>query len=895
MLRTIILIATFLTGAAGLIYEVTWHRYLSNLIGSEARAAAIILAVFLGGLAVGYHLFGVISRKVESKKLLSLYGLVEAGIGIWAILFPSLYKIIWEIFGVGGGGSLLGDVALAIGLIGAPTIAMGGTLPLLTQGLSRGLADSAKFHARVYAVNTGGACLGAVAAGFYLLPVLGLSFTMFGASLINLICGGLIYYLGRTVRVDSIVDRSDIDETDTSTVSRPSISQAAIVAFLAGFYSITVQTIFMRLVGVSVGASEYAFSMVVGAFVMMLALGAATVGREIATPYALVRNQIVLLIALSLLFLTVPTWPYWVHVIRTTFSTSDLAFYIYFSALFFVFSLLIAIPVGSMGRTLPLLFGIANTSTKAMGRIVGIIYGANTVGCVFGALLGGYLALYKLNLGPLFLVCLFLVFLSLLLFYSEIKANLQKITIVLPLSIFALAAAIIYPWDLTLFSLGTLRLRQVTPLTFSGPELFYQSARRNHFLIAHKDDPNTSVSVVENGIRPGPNVPEGVSISRSIYVNGKSDGATSGLDLLTTRLLGHLPSLLRMNGEGSAAVIGFGTGITVGALAMHQDIKSVRVIEISPFVREFAPLFDFANSNVSTNPKVSWHMGDAYRALGTTQDEYDIVVSEPSNPWVAGVERLFTQEFYQIVKSRLRKGGIYAQWFHTYDMSERTVGMVGRTFSSVFPAVRIFELGADIVLLGSMEPIDRSAVERLNARLADPKIQQHFGEVAVKSVPHLLAMEAPIPKGAFDKFEIQTLEFPKLSFSAGRDHFKGSAAPLSKLLRRPELRAEMDIAERESLLAQWLGPNPATKELSELYKALCSDDLNDPWFTWRDGTILCRRLTIHLADKGVLPWVSILEPELSMSRELNRGTKSGKFSEDGLKKFRDEYTSWINK
>src|SRR5690606_35624157 len=147
--------------------------------------------------------------------------------------------------------------------------------------------------------------------------------------------------------------------------------------------------------------------------------------------------------------------------------------------------------------------------------------------------------------------------------------------------------------------------------------------------------------------------------------------------------LAHIPALLYggLENEQKAAVIGFGTGITVGVLALYDKVKSIDVIEISPAVREAAPLFDSYNFKASQSEKVTWHVSDAYRVLGSSSELYSYIISEPSNPWVAGVEKLYTLEFYQLIKRRLKPNGLFAQWFHVYSMQEATFEMVLRTYT----------------------------------------------------------------------------------------------------------------------------------------------------------------------------------------------------------------------
>ncbi|OVE80331.1 hypothetical protein BVY02_00570, partial [bacterium J17] len=242
-LRILALLLTFTTGFTGLVYEVTWHRYLANFLGSQARASAIILAVFLGGLCVGYDLFGRYSQKRSSDKLVKTVGWIEIVIGLWAVFFPRIYEVVWNTAGIldpTSSTALLWDVLICILLIGLPTVLMGGTLPLLTQGLSLDSDDAPQFHARVYAINTGGAFLGCLAGGFYLLPNFGLPLTVLFMGASNLIAGFALLLIGARVggSTESATAEKSPEAESHKYGQSLSYLRASVVAFLAGFYAL---------------------------------------------------------------------------------------------------------------------------------------------------------------------------------------------------------------------------------------------------------------------------------------------------------------------------------------------------------------------------------------------------------------------------------------------------------------------------------------------------------------------------------------------------------------------------------------------------------------------------------------------------------------------------------
>ena len=293
MLRWIALLLTILTGFSGLVYEITWEKYLATLLGSHSEATAAILALFLGGLSVGYWLFGEVTRRMiggagqpnRPARLLQLYGCLEVGIGVYALLFPTLFVAVQalSIFVPLGSGlpAFAFDVLLSALLILPPAILMGGTIPILTQALATGLDDATRFHALVYGFNTVGAFGGALAAGFWLIPALGLVGTLVAMSLVNLAAGVVFIVIGaRPLAVAAMP--ADPDASRVAFV--PGYRVFVAVALLCGFAMMTVQTTVIRIGGLSFGASQFTFSMVVAVFVLSIAIGSLAVSTARRIP-----------------------------------------------------------------------------------------------------------------------------------------------------------------------------------------------------------------------------------------------------------------------------------------------------------------------------------------------------------------------------------------------------------------------------------------------------------------------------------------------------------------------------------------------------------------------------------------------------------------------------------
>jgi spermidine synthase len=607
----------------------------------------------------------------------------------------------------------------------------------------------------------------------------------------------------------------------------------------------------------------------------MLALGASGVSKlEKVGIIEIRRNQGLMIIGAGVVFLSMTYWNYINHLVRIAFGTSEIAFYGYFATSFLWMGLILFVVLGTMGRTLPLLFSSCRQDRKDIGGFIGTLYGLNTLGCVAGALLGGYLGLYFLNLDQIFRILMGLMLVTYILVSIKNSSWSTKVSWVAALGFILLAPS----WNKEHMGIGLFRISNEASNSYQGiTKLHRDFLTPTQNILAYKDGPSGTISIFENKV-PGPNylvneaelgdpnslkksehvgdpiklgesnpgsiksatnpiMPDPVlNTSRSIVVNGKSDGSTSGVDLVTTTLLAHLPALFSLAETGEAAVIGFGTGITVGNLAVYPNIKNIDVVEISSVVKDFAPYFKDFNLNAENNSKVNWITADAYRVFISSQKNYDVIVSEPSNPWVTGVERLYTQDFYKIVKERLAPGGVYAQWFHTYSISDATLGLVMNTYASVFPHIyTIRSSGGDLVILGSETAFSDKNLEVLEQRFYVPEVKRELEKIKISSPSKLIGFEVLNSAKAFFDQGLHLLDFPKLSYKAGKDFFKGQNADVERLTESL-LNVPFNIlASRDTVFSifskkhssdEW---NQKKKDLGEICVAIESAVLDPNW------------------------------------------------------------------
>ena len=777
MTRAVALLLTLLTGFSGLVYEVAWQKVLATLLGSQSEATAAILGLFLGGLAAGYALFGAATRALvlraeragRSPRLLLFYGCVESGIGVWALAFPVLFRGVQalsvSIPHAAGGAGFAFDVALSALLVLPPAILMGGTIPILTQSLARSLDDATRFHAFVYAFNTAGAFAGALCAGFVLIPALGLERAITAMGGVNLAAGGVFLVLGRSPRAVVI-------PAPRAAPPPGGFAVYAAVALLSGFAMMTIQTVLNRMGALAFGASQFTFSMVVACFVLCIAIGSFAVSLlSRIPPVAVVASQWLLVVLLALLYQARPDLPDWTHLLRTFFRDTPAAVVPYHASAFLCLLAALALPIGLSGALLPLLFHQLRGEVEDLGGVAGRLYGWNTAGSLAGALLGGYLLLSWLDLHHVYRIALGALVVAASLLAMRLLA-LSPLSLLVAVVAPALVGIAILPrWDPIRLSSGLFRQRQPTTQTALGPNAVFGELAKSQTIPFYDDDPTTSVAVIEGKTRAG-------VLTRSIVNNGKSDGSTAS-DYQTMALAAMLPVLFADRVE-SALVIGLGTGVTAGELAALPSTREVLVAEISAGVVAAAPLFDFANLSASKSPKVTVVRSDAYRLLRRSPRRFDVIVSEPSNPWVTGVEMLFSREFLEAAKSRLAPGGVYAQWMHVYEMDTETVALVLRTYASVFPHVSVWSsLGYDLLLLGFESDRHALDVERISERAARPEIAEPLRRAGIAGLPALLAHELlplDVLAAAPQEGEVHTLLHPVLSDRAARAFFCGAAA-----------------------------------------------------------------------------------------------------------------------
>lgn len=780
----------FLTGASAMMDEVVWQRYLARLLGGDAAATSVVLAAFLGGLSLGYWAFGRLARRVSWP--FRAYALAEAFIGLWGLAFPAIFSLVESACSGLALEPPLGlafqGFGLAAVLIGPPAVCMGATVPLLTQALSRDLESSGRVHAVLYGVNTAGAFLGAVAAGYVAVPELGLTGSLRLAAAFNLLAA-CWFWLAPAHSLAS----AHVQARPSMSAGRASVMALLILALLNGFQAMGLENVLVRFVALSVGGSTYAFTMVVGMFVLAIAMGATLAGRFSRLGLkAMWVNQLCIAALLLLLYPALDTWPYWTHRLRLVFAPTLAGFWGFQAAGFAALALAAGLPAMLIGAAIPLIFNRLRSDLATVGALSGRILCANTLGNLSGSLVAGLMLHPLLNNGQIYLLCAVLALFGAWLAAWELSRAARWGT-----AVAAGCAVALIPsnpaYDPQRFMVGTFRVQ--TPLIYSQlpPGAFYREFLDSAQGLFLEDGPECSAAVVRTPRQPwSPEAP------LAIMVNGKSDSSTVA-DMATLRLLAHLPALLSPD-RTRALVIGMGTGVTSGELALYPDVARIGTAEISSSVIKALPLFGVFTGNVHLDPRHAVLHGDAFRILARSADRWDLIVSEPSNPWVQGVDALFTREFYRLARGRLEPGGLFVQWIHIHDASATVLGSVLQTLKTEFAHVRVFMSQAnDLILLASSADIADARLESAAATLAsNAAVARSLGEIGLGSLESLLAREIAPPRL---RGPVQTLDMPVLHYLAGKSYFMGERVAARELLSG-EGAGEGDDADARMLLTR---------------------------------------------------------------------------------------------
>lgn len=765
------------SGMAGLIYQIVWFKYLGLFLGNTTYAQMTVLATFLGGLALGNFLFG---RKADIiKNPVRVYSLLEIGIGFYCFFYPTLSNILGKFF-VGSASNLnietqlfvfngLRFVASAILLL-IPTTLMGGTLPVLSKFFVEKISEGRREIAVLYFLNSFGAVIGVFFAGFVLIKDFGLYVTNFSTAVINVLIGVIAFALSFIVRNSSPEDGPTTNAIEEH-VTDPNISQKIIIAVagISGAAALLYEMVWTRLLINFFGSSTYAFSIMLISFIAGITLGSLIVSLKFLNKFNYVKLLAFCQAAIAFSTMAVlalyERLPYFLWQFSSLLKRGDETFGIF---LFFEFSVcfaLILLPTTFMGMSLPLATEIVLRSNQKIGASVGKIFSVNTLGTVGGVAVTGLVFVPMWGIKGSFEIGIALNLLaavSILLFLKSTKVFTKFILVLMIISAFGAYLYSSPKWNERVMLSGVFKEFGEPP-----PSSFKEFLNRfsNEDIIFYKEGINATVAVAQLKTD---------HTKKRLVINGKADASTY-YDMPTQVLLGQIPMMLHPNAK-KVFVVGFGSGTTIGSVLTHP-VEKVVCAEISKEVIDAAKFFDKENYNCTTDPRLQLVNEDAHTLLKLSKDKYDVIISEPSNPWIAGIGNLFSQEYFQKCLDKLDSSGVMVQWFHLYEANDEVVKLVLSTFASVFPYCQLWNSVAnDIIIVGSKKEIALDAMT-LNQLFDSPKISADLNRVGIPDLFTFLSCQSYSPRGfsqLISKKPINSETKPVLEFIAPWAFYSGN-------------------------------------------------------------------------------------------------------------------------
>ena len=740
----------FLSGFCGLMYEALWMNRLSLVFGNSTASASATLAIFMAGIFIGSFLMK--KRAGNYANTLFIYGLLEIGIGLSALFFlvlltpvQRLYNLFYDAVVFKPFILFMMRFSLASLLILLPTFCMGATVPLFTLAFMRRgrLLHSFSW---VYFLNSLGGAIGVAIAGFYFFEHLGFKGTYGLAFGINLLVGISAIFIATRYNeqiVDGYSHTNPSSKERVWDISYPSWLLYTLF-FTTGFISFSLEILWFRFCALFFGSSTYSFSSVLFVVILGIALGALIASKTPHEKKIALLSWSLTLLACSLI-LTFPLINFWPRYVFATYSLVFKSFYAQIARNLLYTVLFMGIPALSFGLIFPLaLFHLEQSkivpSSRSMvddkdvidlqvGKSVSLAYALNTLGCVSGSLLTGLLLLQLLGSQNCYILFTFLAIALCIssLIYCQ---NKRRIWCGLALALCVFLGLNFKGINKSLLQAGLFlsTKKHADYISRHGYKNWKETYQRNGKLLFFEEGTAATVSVV--GIAQNENY-------RCLRINGKPDGSI-GLpgDVESFFLVGMAPYLVKSDYE-EVGIIGLGTGLTA-AVVYELGAGHIDIMEIAQEVVNAQPYFEEENRSVYNKENVQIILEDGRNYLQGTRKKYDLIISQPSNPWVQGVASLFTDEFYQIIKNRLNPGGIFVQWIQTYETSKEVYYSLIKTLHHNFPYILLFEAStADVILVASLEEQILNP-QCLSAVLKNKSIQRRLRRLGMNSAVAIL-------------------------------------------------------------------------------------------------------------------------------------------------------------
>jgi spermidine synthase len=747
----------FGSGLCALVYQMAWLREFRLIFGASTAASAAVLAIFMGGLGLGSLLLG--ARADRQARPLRFYANLELIIACTAAATPLLLWAARAAYIATGGSPVLGmwgativRLLLAALVLVVPTFLMGGTLPAAARSVEDDSDLGRRSLAMLYGANTLGAVTGSALATFVFVEIFGTRKTLWAACLVNVLIALIARRLSDASAQDVVEPeptaptkaaakeraRSSAHEVesaaDTTAAPPPFVLTASAIV---GFAFLLMELVWYRMLSPILGGSTYTFGLILAMALLGIGLGGAA--------YAVLRGNrpatlagFALTCALEAMFIAIPfalgdRLALQAMLLRSLASMGFWGLVMGWS----IIAMIVVLPAAFLsGIQFPLLIALLGRGKSAVGRHVGLAYTSNTIGAIVGSLAGGFGLLPLLTAvnawRAVVVVLAALAVATLALAAIQARADEGEDDDAGPASGFQIPPHLLP----RLVAPAVASALALLLLLATGPTAVWRhggigAGRSDKFGVT-----SNALQQFVNDTRRGVIAEwEGVESSVAVndrsgycfYVNGKADGhvrTDAG-----TQVMSGLVGAMVHPGVKTAMVIGLGTGCTAGWLGAVPEIQRVDVVELEPAILDVARMCAAGNENVMANPKVKVTIGDAREALLTTPSRYDLIFSEPSNPYRAGIASLYTQEFYEACAKRLNPGGLFLQWLQGYEVDGQTVRTVYATLAAVFPTVETWRTqSGDMLLMAGVDPIVYD-VPRMRERLAHEPYRRAMAKV----------------------------------------------------------------------------------------------------------------------------------------------------------------------
>lgn len=762
-----------LSGFAGLIYQSIWSHYLGLFLGHAAYAQALVLAIFMGGMAAGAAWIAHAGQRW--RNLIRGYAVIEAIIGLCGLLFHTVFGSVasfsydWLIPAMADPWAInLARWVVAALLILPQTILLGMTFPLMSGGLIRRYPGSdGHVLGGLYFTNSIGAAGGALVAVFILLPWVGLPGAMVAAGTLNFVVAGLAWWLAREPEPTRPAAIQAQPVSKQSLRHNPLLRLVLISTALSGAASFAYEIIWIRMLSMAVGSTMHAFELMLASFIAGIALGGLWVRRHAdntEAPLRLVGWMQVFMGVAALASLAVYANAFaWVGWLIQALAKTD-AGYALFNLGTATTAIAIMLPAAFFaGTTLPL-FTVALLRDGQGERSIGRVYAWNTLGSIAGVFAAIHFLIPMLGLKLALCIAALVdmgIGLVLLRLHADTQKSMVRFGMGLGLTAIALIVAVRIPFDPMTTASGVFRHGRT-------------SLPKNDELLYYKDGKTASVAAVlsDNG-------------SLHISTNGKTDAAIqmddtqpASLDEPTMALLAALPLSMHASPQ-RVGVIGFGSGLTTHTLLGDARVQQVDTIEIEAAMVQGAKTFGRRVERAFNDPRSHIVIDDAKSYFSGQNSKYDIIISEPSNPWISGVGALFSREFYQFVPRHLNENGLFVQWVQLYEINDALLGSILKALTPAFDDYSAYLSNqSDLLIIASpkgpvprmnLAPLLENAKSQMDLRRVgiDNAQQLGFRQIADARLLRALGQLHPAQATNSDFYPILGLEAPKARFKSG--------------------------------------------------------------------------------------------------------------------------------